>query len=29
MMWLPAGPNEVVSFPGHRNGSFTVRAQRD
>lgn len=25
VMWLPAGPNEVVSFPGHQNGSFTVQ----
>lgn len=29
VMWLPAGPNEVVSFPGHQNGSSTVQAQRD
>lgn len=29
MMGLPAGLNEVVSFPGHQNGSFTVQAQRD
>lgn len=29
VMWLPAGPNEVVSFPGHQNGTFTVQAQRD
>lgn len=28
-LWLPAGPNEVVSFPGHQNGSFTVHVQRD
>lgn len=25
VMWLPAGPNGVVSFPGHQNGSFTVQ----
>lgn len=29
VMWLAAGPNEVVSFPGHQNGSFTVQALHD
>lgn len=29
VMWPAAGPNEVVSFPGHQNGSFTVQALPD
>lgn len=29
VMWAAAGPNEVVSFPGHQNGSFTVQALHD